>query len=322
MKKTFFSLLLIFALLFTLSSALVSCDDNDNAQNGDDDSDGSNPTVTEPEFASPEIDENGIIYTLYDDRCSVTGYSAPTDASDVTLIIPSHYKGLPVTSIGYRPFSSSTSPNYTITKIVLPDTVTLLCTSAFANCRALTDLVIPSSVTEIDKDAFSRCYSLESITIPSSVTKLGETVFDNCTALKSITVEDESTVYRSINGSLYTKDGKTLIRYAIGNTDSEYTVSDNVEKIDVAAFQGSKYLRKVTVPQSVKYIGRFCFKDCDNLTHLVFLNTNGWWYSSRSDAVTGTSVASSTVAKPAEMASLFTKVATASIGLYNYFKCS
>ena len=74
------------------------------------------------------------------------------------------------------------------------------------------------AVTSIDSDAFYNCYSLTSIEIPDSVTSLVARAFNPCISLNNITVDENNQKYKSIDGNLYSKDGKTLIRYATGKT--------------------------------------------------------------------------------------------------------
>ena len=74
------------------------------------------------------------------------GYSVTdclTTASG-SLVIPSIYEGLPVTSIGYRAFYGSN-----LTSITIPDGVTSIGYQAFFACSGLTSITIPDSVTSI-----------------------------------------------------------------------------------------------------------------------------------------------------------------------------
>ena len=74
----------------------------------------------------------------------------------------------------------------TITKCVIPDSVTRIDYSAFAYCKYLKTVDIPDNVTRIDSDAFWQCESLETITIPDNTTYIGVCVFYKCTSLKEI----------------------------------------------------------------------------------------------------------------------------------------
>ena len=90
---------------------------------------------------------------------------------------------------------------------------------------------IPDSVTSIGDDAFSGCASLINVVIPDSVTSIGGGIFSYCTSLENITVSENNEIYQSIEGNLYTKDGETLIQYAVGKTSASFTISDIVDEI-------------------------------------------------------------------------------------------
>ena len=134
-----------------------------------------------------------------------------------------------------------------------------------------TDLVIPSMydglpVTSIGSDAFYGCTSLTSVEIGDSVTSIGEVAFLYCTALTSIKVSDNNIAYQSIDGNLYTKNGKTLIQYAIGKTDMLFSIPNSVTSIGDGAFYGCDALTSVEIGDSVTSIGVGAFESCDALT--------------------------------------------------------
>ena len=84
-----------------------------------------------------------------------------------------------VTSIGECAFDCC----FSLTSIVIPDSVTSIGPTAFSSCSSLTSMVIPDSVTSIGEKAFEFCTSLTSIVIPDSVTSIGEKAFDCCSRL-------------------------------------------------------------------------------------------------------------------------------------------
>ena len=229
----------------------------------------------------------GLEYTINSDNASYSvtgiGYATYTD-----IVIPSTYNNLPVTSIGDRAFLYCSS----LTSVTIPDSVTSIGDSAFSRCPSLTSVTIPDSVasigdwafhyctslirvtipdsvTEIGYDAFAHCDSLTSVTVGKSVTSIGNSAFSYCTSLTSIIVDENNTAYKSIDGNLYTKDGKTLIQYATGKTDESFSIPAEVDTVGDEAFSGCTSLTDITIPDSVTSIGYGAFRDCTSLTDIT-----------------------------------------------------
>ena len=198
---------------------------------------------------------------LSSDGATVTGLN--NAVSD--LVILSEYNGVKVTSIGGTAFYGCDS----LTSITIPDSVTSIGSNAFRGCTSLTSITIPDSVTSIGNGAFEYCRSLTSVTIGNSVTSIGDSAFYNCSKLTSITVNANNKNYKSIDGNLYSKDGKTLIQYAVGKTDTAFTIPDSVTSIGDYAFESCYSLTSVTIPDSVTSIGDYAFESCYSLTSVT-----------------------------------------------------
>ena len=171
-----------------------------------------------------------------------------------------------LTTIGDYAFYNCTS----LTSVTIPDSVTTIGDYAFSGCTSLTSITIPDSVTTIGDYAFSGCTSLTSITIPDSVTTIGDYAFSGCTSLTSITVDENNSNYKSIDGNLYSKDGKTLIQYAIGKTATSFVIPDSVTTIGGRAFYNCTSLTSIVIPDSVTSIGDYAFSGCTSLTSVTF----------------------------------------------------
>ncbi len=137
----------------------------------------------------------------------------------------------------------------------------------------VTDVVIPDCVTSIGYSAFYNCSSLTSITIPNTVTSIGSSAFSGCSSLSSIIVDEDNTTYKSIDGNLYSKNGTTLIQYAIGKTDSSFTIPNHVTSIGGWAFSNCSSLASITIPNSVTSIGGWAFDGCSIKNATIPTNT-------------------------------------------------
>ena len=205
-------------------------------------------------------------------------------ASLASVVIPAS-----VRSIGASAFEGCTS----LASVVIPDSVTSIGGSAFYGCTSLASVVIPDSVTSIGDYAFSHCTSLASVVIPDSVTSIGDWTFWDCTSLASVVIPDSVTSigngafegcgevsvsegnpsYLSIDGNLYTKDGKMLIYYAANKKASTFDIPTFVTSIDRSAFLGCTSLVSVVIPDSVTSIGELAFDGCTSLASVVIPNS-------------------------------------------------
>lgn len=89
-----------------------------------------------------------------------------------------------VTSIGASAFAECRF----LQRVSIPNSVTEIGSSAFAGCTKLTSVIIPNSVTRIENNTFDGCTRLTSVIIPTSVTEIGDLAFNECTSLTKIFV--------------------------------------------------------------------------------------------------------------------------------------
>ena len=145
------------------------------------------PPVQKP-TEPPSASSSGLAFTLNADGkgYTVTGIGSCTDSD---LVIPSTYKGLPVTTVGVGAFHSC----YRLTSVAIPDGVATIGDYAFYYCFSLTSVTIPDSVTIINEGAFMGCLSLTSVIIPDSVTTIGDVAFADCESLTSVAIPESVT---------------------------------------------------------------------------------------------------------------------------------
>ena len=276
---------------------------------------------------TPPTDDSYFTFTLLsDDTYEIAAKNKNNMPAEV--ILPSTHDNKPVTCIGecafYNcssltsitiPYSVTSIGNYafngcsSLTSITIPDSVTSIGNYAFNGCSSLTSITIPDSVTSIGDDAFSGCSSLTSITIPDSVTSIGYSAFSRCSSLTSINVDKNNEYYKSIDGNLYSKDGTTLIQYAIGKTATEFTIPDNVTSIEYGAFYYCSSLTSINIPNGVTSIGDSVFYNCSSLTSITI-----------PDSIT--SIGYGTFANCSSLTSIIIPDSVTSIGNYAFHNCS
>lgn len=118
--------------------------------------------------------KDGVLYNK--DKTKLIYY--PYAKNGDTFDIPSG-----VEEIGYNAFFDSR-----LTKITIPETVTIIGNGAFPSCENLESIIIPDNVTMIGEWAFWRCTKLEEIVFPSSITNIGYESLKDCENLKKITI--------------------------------------------------------------------------------------------------------------------------------------
>lgn len=213
-----------------------------------------------------ECEEVDIIIGLYNNRTvtAIAPNSFSYDPKVESVVIDEC-----VTTIGASAFEYCDR----LTTVDIPESVTVIDFFAFRHCHALVNANVGDNVTEIGMAAFSRCTSLQEIHIGESVYTLGDDVFYECTALSAILVDSDNENYKTVDGSLYTKDGTTLVQYALGKNDTDFTVPDTVTKIAKSAFYRATHLERITVPDTVAEIGKGAFMGCESLLTITLPTT-------------------------------------------------
>ena len=95
---------------------------------------------------------------------------------------------------------------------------------------------------------------------------IGSIPFAVCEQLKEISISADNPNYKTVDGVLYSKDGKLLIQYPCAKGE-EYAVEEGTEEIGYAAFASSS-LKKVTFPETVRKIDNMGFFECFGLEAL------------------------------------------------------
>lgn len=186
-----------------------------------------------------------LIYTPIDDfgpgGAGVNGaWQIAQGSSEIgELIIPDSYLGKPVRRIAELAFFGST----TITKLIIPSSITRIYSGAFHNCANLTEIIIApdGGMLIIDPRAFKNCSALKKIFFPDRVSFSSFSIgdgehFAGCTSLVSV---------------------RLMTTPSLG--------------LPPALFNGCISLKSIVIPAGVDYLGDSTFRNCTNLSAIYFL---------------------------------------------------
>ena len=159
------------------------------------------------------------------------------------------------------------------------------------------DMEIPQGVTGIGENAFRGCSSIVRVTIPDSVVNIEAGAFADCSRLAEIAVDENNQYYKSVDGLLLTKDGRTLVAVPAGKEDvtipkgvvvigeksllkckriSKFDIPNGVTEIGIMAFSGCSSLMSISYPPSMAKIGHGAFYGCDNLADIYITDIPSW----------------------------------------------
>ena len=127
---------------------------------------------------------------------------------------------------------------------------------------------MPESLQILGSYAFRNCKSLEWIEIPKGVTIIEFGAFGGCVSLHTISVSPENPIYDSRNKCNAIVDTQTN-RLICGCWST--IIPDTVVEISYDAFYGCSLLRFIDIPESVARIGDYAFWGCSQLKSINLL---------------------------------------------------
>lgn len=112
---------------------------------------------------------------------------------------------------------------------------------------------------------------VKKIVIPETVYKIDGAALGHW-EYEYIEVDDDSPFFCDIDGVIYDKDVKRLVRFPKAKADEEYTVPDSVTVIGMHAFYDTN-LEKVVLPDNLERIEYDAFYWCDELVNINLPDT-------------------------------------------------
>lgn len=207
------------------------------------------------QYASGKEDNH---FVLPDDVTEVGGYAFGS-AKNLQVVLLSDG----VVSIGNHAFDYCIN----LTSVYLGESLESIGYNAFAE-SGVYEIILPDTVESIGAHAFALCEKLEKITVSSSLRNLDEVVFAGCVMLKEIFATDDNERYETVDGNLYSEDGRILVAYAPGKSDMSFQVPYSVEVIADHAFYDCDNLKELYLHNLIESVGDRAFFDCSSLEFL------------------------------------------------------
>lgn len=189
------------------------------------------PETEETEEVIVTASESDYMYKIINGEVTVNQYIGGESA----VVIPETIEGCPV-----RKIKNDFLKDSHVSEVTYPASFTVF--SGLSNCPDL-KVIRFSTAPERITEPFCFCEGLTEIDIPDG----GD--------------------YRTVDGIVYTADGKTLVAYPRGRTGS-FTVPADVEAIGQRAFCGSA-LSEIVFSDGVKTIGDYAFARAEKLTEVT-----------------------------------------------------
>ncbi|MCM1507837.1 MAG: leucine-rich repeat domain-containing protein [Ruminococcus flavefaciens] len=214
---------------------------------------------------------NNIERVVIEDGVTNIGEQAFNSCSHITeVVIPDS-----VTDIGKSAFCFCGS----LTKVNIPENVTVIRYATFSGCTGLRDIVIPDSVQTIETLAFDGCVSLKDVTVPENLTDFGQNPFKDTALSEEKMKQNEPLIINNIlidgskcTGDVVVPDGVTKIgdsafdRFVDDNEGLiSVTLLESVESIGVCAFSCCPNLERINIPENLKTIDDYAFFQCKKL---------------------------------------------------------
>ena len=201
--------------------------------------------------------------TIRDDTVGIAAFTFFKNTGLSSLEIPDSVK-----IIGEGAFAHSK-----IMIVILGSGVREIGTQAFIGCKELADVILgkvndnisddagmlgASSLEIIGDSAFRECTNLEKIEMPSSLKTVGSYAFR------------DTDMYKNANGVVYA--GNWVVDYN-EKISANITIKDGTVGVANYAFYNCTTVTTVSMPMSVKTVGRAAFYDCSALTAVELPST-------------------------------------------------
>lgn len=143
-----------------------------------------------------------------------------------------------------------------LTELTVPENVTKIADSAFAQCMSLGKITFSQALQEIEQNAFKNNDALTELVIPEGVVSIGRNAFQDCDLLERVLLSDSVEI---------------LGEYAFENCDKlkEVKLGTGLTEIAAYTFHLCPALEQIALPYRVNAVRNNAFTNCTGLTEII-----------------------------------------------------
>jgi hypothetical protein len=163
--------------------------------------------------------------------------------NDAEVTVPAQIDGMNVYGLDSFVFSRNVA-NKNIVRVILSEGIRKIDSLAFLN-SSIQEVVLPSTMQDVDGTGFGKM-------------------------IKQVTVDLNNPLYFDIDGVLFSRKEKEmhLVYFPARRRVDIYKIPVGTTHIDWHAFNASKNLEQIIIPNSVIDLNRLAFEDCPKLVHV------------------------------------------------------
>ncbi len=175
-------------------------------------------------------------------------------------------------------YNSPFKNNKNINSVIIKDGITSIGNETFSQCSKLKSAIIPNSLKSIGDCVFEFCSSLKNVKMGSYVESIGHHAFSHCLSLINLkipytvmTIGEDA--FSHVNNIFYngTASGSPWGAKVINGYVDGYLVYADERREELLGC--SAQATYVTIPNSVKMIGKGAFSQCSSLSSIVIPNS-------------------------------------------------
>ena len=140
--------------------------------------------------------------------------------------------------------------------ILLPSTLKRIEYRAFLRCKNLKYLTFPAGLEKIGRYAFSES-GLESAEFPASLRAISQGAFSECKSLRTAKFNEG---LEALGTNECQDNGRMYLGVFENSSLENVQLPSTLKRIEYEAFEYCENLKSISLPTSLKYAGKRCFK--------------------------------------------------------------